>query len=357
MSQSPGANTRGPAPDARCEVEVSTAMPSWQVYLDAQPAGGIYHDGRWGRIMQQVYGNAPHYLTARRGGEIVGVLQLVAQKSLLFGSHVCSLPYFDAAGILAADEPAREALTSAAAALAERLGADWTELRQEQPLQESLPTRTDKVTLRLPLPDDSEELWKALKAKVRNQVRKAEKAGLTAAAGGAELLEDFHAIYSRNMRDLGSPPHARRFFEAIAREFGELVRLFVVKQGSQTMAASLTLEDRHGMHVPWAGSDWRARNICPNMLLYWRMLAQSCDAGAGCFDFGRSTSDEGTFRFKRQWGAEPLPLYWHYLLPAGAEMPSLRPDSPKYRLMVACWRKLPLWAARAIGPRLIAKLP
>jgi len=339
------------------EVNVATDSPAWSGFLGAHDGAGIYHDPRWGQVMAEVYGNRPFYLTARRGGRVVGALQLIRQKSMLFGLHLCSTPYFDAAGIVADDGPAREALTSAAAGLAEQLGADWAELRQEQVLDESLPTRTDKVSLRLPLPGDSEQLWKALKAKVRNQVRKAEKAGLTAAEGGAERIADFHDIYSRNMRDLGSPPHARRFFDAIAREFGQHVRVFVVQREGQTLAASLTLEDRHAMHVPWAGSDWRARNICPNMLLYWRMLAHCCDAGARCFDFGRSTCDEGTFRFKRQWGAEPVPLYWHYLLPSGAEMPSLRPDSPKYRLLVACWRKLPLWAARAMGPRLIAKLP
>ena len=28
------------------------------------------------------------------------------------------------------------------------------------------------------------------------------------------------------------------------------------------------------------------------------------------FDFGRSTIDEGTYNFKKQWGAAPSPLYW-----------------------------------------------
>lgn len=337
-------------------VEVSTDRPDWDVYLGRHSGAGIYHDPRWGEVMRASYSNAPFYLTARRGGEIVGVLQLVAQRSILFGSHLCSLPYFDSAGVLADAPEAEVALVGAADRLARDLGVGWVELRQVRPLGESLPTRTDKVTLHLPLAGNSDGLWKGLKDKVRNRVRKAEKAGLTAEEGGLELLEDFHAVYSRNMRDLGSPPHGSRFFRLIAESFQDSIRLFVVRQGRQAVAASLTLRDKHAIHVPWAGSDWRLRESCPNMLLYWKMLAVSCDTGAACFDFGRSTPDEGTFRFKKQWGAEPVQLYWHFIMPEGKPMPDQRPDSPKYRLLVACWKKLPVWMARAIGPRIIGKL-
>jgi len=342
--------------DAPCEVAVSSEVPAWEAYLHGRPDATIYHDPRWGRVMAEVYGNRPVYLTATRGGQTVGVLPLVRQKSLLFGSHLCSVPYFDAAGILADDEAARRALADRARALRSEHGAEWVELRQIQPIDDALPTRMDKVTLHLALPGDSEALWKALRGTARNRVRKAEKAGLTSAEGGGELVDDFHAVYSRNMRDLGSPPHGRRFFEAVAREFGDSVRLFVVRQDEEALAACMTLTDRHAVRTPWVGSDWRARDLCPNMLLYWRMLVHACETQAGCFDFGRSTRGKGTYEFKRRWGAEPVPLYWHYLLPEGAEMPELRPDSRKYRLMVACWRKLPVWMARAIGPRIIAKL-
>ena len=356
MSQPEDHGAEVSQPATACQVQVSGGVPDWRDYMAGQSGAGIYHDVRWGGIMQGAYGNAPFYLTARRGQAVVGTLQLVAQRSILFGSHLCSLPYFDAAGVLADDSQAEAAILDAAGRLAKDLGVGWVELRQVRTLGESLLARTDKVTLHLPLPGSSEGLWKGLKDKVRNQVRKAEKAGMTAEEGGPELLDDFHAVYSRNMRDLGSPPHGRKFFRLIAEAFPAAIRLFVVRQGRQAVAASLTLRDNHAVHVPWAGSDWRLSKFCPNMLLYWKMLAVSSDTGAACFDFGRSTPDEGTFRFKTQWGAEPVQLYWHFLMSEGKAMPDLRPDSPKYRFMVACWKKLPVRMARAIGPRIIGKL-
>jgi len=77
---------------------------------------------------------------------------------------------------------------------------------------------------------------------------------------------------------------------------------------------------------------------------------------SGCFDFGRSTRDSGTYRFKAQWGAKEVPLYWCYILRPGDKIPDLRPESPKYRLATALWRRLPVGIARLIGPRIIAKL-
>ena len=130
-----------------------------------------------------------------------------------------------------------------------------------------------------------------------------------------ELLDEFFAIYVRTMRDLGSPPHGRRFFAKILDGFGSAVRLFVVHLGERPVAASLVLADPHGVHVPWSGSDRRVRDMCGNVLLYWSMLSDACKKGAKSFDFGRSTRDSGTHTFKKQWGAVDVPLYWHYLLP------------------------------------------
>jgi len=339
-----------------CEVAVSTEPPDWSELLASNAAAGLFHDPRWGELMQRAYGNRPYYLTARQGGKIRGCLQLIHQSSALFGSRLCSLPYFDAAGILSDETQATAALLAAAAELRGALKAESVELRQYEIIDESLPARTDKVTMRLDLPADPEQAWMDLKAKVRNQIRKAQGAGLAAADGGAELMGPFYRIYVRNMRDLGSPPHSLRFFRLIGETFADRARLFVVRLGGRAIAASFTLSDRHAVHVPWAGSDYRYRGTNANMLLYWAMLTHACRSASRRFDFGRGTRDGGTYRFKKQWGGREVPLYWQHLLGPDRVAPDLRPGSPKYRLMVACWRKLPVGLVRLLGPRIISKL-
>jgi len=339
-----------------CQVDVSSEPPDWDSYLQGHRANTIFHDPRWGLVMQEAYSNRPFYLTARRDNSIVGILQLVLQKSLLFGTHLSSLPYFDVSGILADDAAAAEALLAEAASLRTETGTQWVELRQTEPLPGELACRDDKITLRLPLPGDPEALWDTFSPKVRNQIRKPKKEGLTLHGECNVTLDEFHAVYVRNMRDLGSPPHSKRFFEVIRAHFGDAVRLFSVKQDDTPLAASFTLTDTRAMRLPWAASDWRFRKLGANMLLYWGMLKEGCERGAPRFDFGRSTRDSGTYRFKKQWGAEEVPLYWQYLLAPGQGTPDVRPDSRKYRLMVGCWQWLPVCVAQSIGPHIIAKV-
>jgi hypothetical protein len=94
-----------------------------------------------------------------------------------------------------------------------------------------------------------------------------------------------------------------------------------------------------------------------NTRLYWELLRYAVSAGYRTFDFGRSSVDAGTFQFKRQWGAEPVQLYWQYWLAPGRGMPGLTPTSPKFRLAVRAWQHLPLAIANRLGPRLVKGLP
>ncbi len=337
-------------------VTVTTDPPDWSAFLAGRDDATIYHDPRWGEVMREAYGNRPHYLTARRGGSVVGICQLIEQRSLLFGKRLCSLPYFDASGILADDPPAEAALLDAVGQLRGQTGVDHVELRQLQPLSAELPTRTDKVTLWLGLGEGRDATWKQFKKQVRTNVRRAMKNDVEVVCGGGEHVKSFYSVYSRTMRDLGSPPHSLRFFRVLIDRFAEEVRLFIARRQETVVAASLTLTDRRAMRVPWAGSDYRYRKLDANRLMYWEMLATGSDLGCAAFDFGRSTRDSGTHKFKRGWGAEEVPLYWHHVMPPGQEPPELRPDSPKYRMMVRCWQKLPVPLARLLGPRLIAKL-
>lgn len=339
-----------------CNISVEHDVPDWSGYLAHHPDAKVYHDPRWGRILRDVCGGHPFFLTARHADRIVGVLTLVGQRGFLFGSRLCSLPYFDASGILADDDQAALALLQKAKELRRSWGYAALEVRQLRPCAENAPTRTDKVTLWLDIPNSSEAMWKQLKTKVRTKVRKTKKNNFGFASGGIELLDNFHDVYSRTMRDLGSPPHGKRIFERILAEFPEETKLFVVRGEGQVLAASFTLIDRWGFHVPWSGSDFRFRRLGANRFLYWEMLSYAADVTAGRFDFGRSTMDSGTYGFKREWGAKPVQLHWQYFLPQGEKMPEIRPDSGKYKLMVECWKKIPLSIVRTLGPWIIRQL-
>lgn len=133
--------------------------------------------------------------------------------------------------------------------------------------------------------------------------------------------------------------------------------IVVVRHKGVPVSAAFLLGYRHCLEIPWASSLREANSIGVNMLLYWEVLKYAIESGYQQFDFGRSSVDGGTYRFKKQWGAKPRQLFWHYWLPDGGRMPQLTPNNPKYQLAIKAWQNLPLWAANWLGPKLIKNLP
>jgi lipid II:glycine glycyltransferase (peptidoglycan interpeptide bridge formation enzyme) len=97
--------------------------------------------------------------------------------------------------------------------------------------------------------------------------------------------------------------------------------------------------------------------MCPNNLLYWEAIRLAIENGFGKFDFGRSTPDEGTYRFKEQWGARPVQLHWHYLMRDNASLPELNTKNPKYQLAIKVWQRLPVSVTKLIGPTIVKNIP
>jgi len=330
----------------------------WEGFLDTRDGQTLYHRWAWSDVLA-VYGLSITRLATVRGGRITGVLPLVRQRSRLFGDRLASLPWFDAAGILADTLEDRRALADAAVRRAEAMRVGVVEIREcESVVPEvalSPHVRSDKVLLRLPLTPDAGRLWDGLRAKVRNQIRKGERSGLRYTSGGIELLPEFFAVYSRNMRDLGSPSHAPELFEATCAAFPQAARLHVVTHERRAVGAALTLALGEFVEVPWASSLREANGLCVNHVLYWNLLQDACRSGRRMFHFGRSSLGSGTYHFKKQWGAEDVPLSWYHLGRAAAASVAGGPHV-SFAWAAKAWQRLPMWMARRLGPRVIANV-
>jgi FemAB-related protein (PEP-CTERM system-associated) len=267
------------------------------------------------------------------------------------------LPFVNYGGVVARDDASARALVERAASVAQRHGLRHLELRHIAARFEGMPCKQHKVAMLLALPRDCDAGWTALDRKVRNQIRKAQKSDLIAAEGGAELLGDFYREFSANMRDLGTPVYSRRFFSEVLAAFPDEARVVVVRHERVTVAAGIAL--RHGSvcELPWASSLRAYRASCPNNLLYWTTITSAIAAGCTTFDFGRSTPGEGTFHFKRQWGAEPVPLHWEYPWLADSRVPDLTPKNPRYALAIEMWKRVPLTLATLVGPSIVRCIP
>jgi FemAB-related protein (PEP-CTERM system-associated) len=192
---------------------------------------------------------------------------------------------------------------------------------------------------------------------LRAQIKRPSKADVEVDIGGRDLLPQFYSVFCRNMRDLGTPVYPTAFFASILDVFPKSAFLTVVHLAGKPVAAGFLLGFKDRLEIPWASSLRKHNRLGVNMLLYWEALKSAIDKGYRIFDFGRSTRNSSTYRFKLQWHPTERQLYWYYWLRSGETMPDLTPDNPKYRLAVRLWRELPLAVTNFLGPRIVKNLP
>jgi FemAB-related protein (PEP-CTERM system-associated) len=378
-SSSPPPNGDPPPIEVRLEEEPA----DWNAFVRSRPEATVAHLWEWAEVIREAYGHRTYHLVARGQQGLVGILPVVEVRSRIFGRSLCSMPYLDSGGVVAHSGAAWGGLIEAACELALRLKIKCIDLRHAARPRLGVPARRDKVTLILDLKgiregvarsgDRSSEalsdrLWKAIGPKTRNQVRKAEKERLVAERTGGEGVAEFYRVWRVNMRDLGSPAHHRRWFESIFRHFGEGASTYLVRlAGGRVIGGLVALEFGDGRVVPWASSDRRYFRLCPNNLLYWTVIRDALVGGRDAFDFGRSSIGSGTYKFKRNWGADEVPLYWQAvdpitgtspcpLLRPGAEPPPVEGEDESMHTTrdraARLWRRLPVPVATWLGGHL-----
>lgn len=312
----------------------------------------------WLNVLRAGLGHDVYAVEATAGGCTVGFLPLALVSSMLFGRFLVSLPYLNTNGVVAPAADVQAELVSRAATLADELNVRYLELRHEAPIAHPAlnAALTSKVHMRLPLPATGEQLWKGFDPKVRNQIRKGEKGNFAVAWGAAELLDGFHDVLSENMRDLGSPVYGKALFAEILSAFPGDAEICLVREGEKPVAAALLLHGWGITEVPTASAlkQYNPSNV--NMLMYHHLLRRAVERGQRVFDFGRSTTEGSTFKFKKQWGAHPHPATWQYRVFQG-EVGDMRPDNPRYQRAIKLWQRLPVALTRRLGPLIVRGIP
>ncbi|MFH1615850.1 MAG: FemAB family XrtA/PEP-CTERM system-associated protein [Planctomycetota bacterium] len=319
--------------------------------------GRICHLPAWSQAVTKDTGLKSFYLAAIDDESLLGVFPLVYVNSKLFGRFLVSQAFSDYGGMLAVNEKVRESLFYKALETAKETRCKMIEFRNITALPYDLHLWEDKITMVLPLDPDPEKIWKSFNPKVRNQVRKAQKSNITASNGRLELLDDFYKIYTKRMHELGTPAYPKKILKNLLAAFPERGRIFVVKLKGLTLGAGLTFYFNGFVEMPLASTNTDYNSICPNNLLYWSVIEYYCLKGAGYFDFGRCTVEGPTYRFKKQWGADPVQLNYQYWTVEGQELNILSPANPRYKRRIELWKKMPLWFTRIVGPMISKNLP
>lgn len=361
----------------------------WDAFVLEQPDASPYHLSGWLRATQGCYrqriepliavdDQAQNHSLNAQPQMIRACLPVVVFKGLTGRCQATSLPYCDVGHALIETTPSIEQQHTLLAttgidrdefirAVCDFLAIDELHYRDgtlsEVITEQSAPAlKQGKVRMRMPLVTPSAELLASFKSKLRSQIRKAEKNGLSVqqvtgnCAGASTLVEDFYRVFCINMRKLGSPVHDKRWFQQIVHYYDTKAVVAVVYKGSTPIGGGIVLHTHTTASIPWASTDPDYNHLAPNMLLYWAMLAYCSDIGLQEFDFGRSTYGEGTFKFKKQWGATPTPLTWSlHSKTAEVPIPATQPSALR-QLLATYWQYLPLSLSVSLGKRIRGKI-
>lgn len=330
----------------------------WDAFVRSRPDWTHFHLSGWREVLERTFGHECLWLEDRDDdGALTGVLPLVRVKSPWFGHFLVSMPFLNYGGPLG---PAGSVCRLAARAveLADRDRVRLLELRSRTPLDIDLPVSNRKVTVLLDLPaGDPDLLWQAFPAKLRSQIRRPRKEGAVVRFG-PDQLAPFYDVFSRNMRDLGTPALPRRLFENIRDVFPDSASFGCVYMDDVPVAAGAGFRWGREFELTWASSLRDYNRKAPNMLLYWGLMERGIKEGTELFNFGRCTPGGGTHRFKLQWGGRDETLWWYHHSPRGSAAATPTPDANgAYALGARLWSALPLAVANRLGPAIARSIP
>lgn len=340
----------------RFQIFSAAEFKHWDAFLQRHPPTSYQHSS-WFSLIKKSFGHDTRILVALdQNQEIIGGLPLTFFSSKIFGKFAISIPFVNYGGVVSNYFNIATDLIQKSQELCIEQQLSHVEIRT---MQEGLSDNSldKKVSMVLELPETNDALEKQLGAKVRAQYKKAEAYSPSVKIGKLDLLDDFYQVFARNMRDLGTPVYSKAWFANILAATEIKSAILLVYMDNKPVSAGFLVGNAITLEIPWASTIQSANAKNANMWMYRQILAYAIAEGYQYFDFGRSTMGAGTYKFKKQWGAQAYQHHWYYVMANGGKKPELNPDNPKFKMVIFLWKLMPVWLTNIIGPHIIKHIP
>jgi SAM-dependent methyltransferase len=305
----------------------------WDAVVHGSPEGWAWSTSHWRRMILRVqeWGLEDFSFATVDGQRVMAVLPLQYQDST---RRMASTGWGAGGVAVAADiaptqrDEVMAAVLDHARALANRRGAATLEITLSPLRKASLESPNgpnpmtafgfDDVstqTMVADLTEPEERLWMRLSKDARQAVKRAQRAGYRAIAGGWFSHADaYYPVHVETYRRTGATPHPRAYFEGFAREMAPagLAELWVgLSPDGRPVAFHNDTHFHHGRVYHTGCSETAHRSSGINYLLFWAAIKGARDAGCRWYEIGETFPDavDGKIRgltvFKSKFGGAP----------------------------------------------------
>ncbi len=332
----------------------------WDNYVQHHPKATLYHTKAWGTILEKSFGYRSWYFIAEdlNSGQVLGCLPLFLVQSPL-SRRLVAIPFRDRGGPLWSSPEAFSELIRTACQILKQVNTSYLELKtitpfptnlvQSNNLSENLYWVNSYTDLHLL---NREQLWSKIGSKTRNMIRQAEKQGLTfndmtESIDGATNWYQLHLV---TQKSLGLPPFPLKFFQLMFEELRKIngIKLFVVKQAEQPVAATLLLLFKQTGIYGYSSSNPMTKGLRPNDFMIFNCMTWLIEQGFTEFDLGSDApSQKGLLFFKKKWLAQQRTIPTYTLGQANSVIADS--SAPHYALVRKGFQYLPTSVLRLAG--------
>lgn len=302
--------------------ELSATTPDDQRWLDLLQDYDhlLFHEPVWSSVMKAGLGAEPMCLLLSQNGTVCGGLVGFSYRVLWAKLVYLNLPYGGPIGQI----PAADELSFLLTKWARQANASRIRIATSPGLPDLLAGYASSQLQLLPQSThvcrfngrDFDTLWTGFKGRVRRDVRKAEKSGVTVASVFDDCgIDSFYELYTESMRrNRTVHKYSRAYVAECVAQLAHARRgtLLLASRDGRPVAGMLLADSDNGTHYLMAGSLSEELKYCPNDLLLSHAIRRAIDLGREYFDFLPSGDDNcGLEQFKAKWDAEKveIPVY------------------------------------------------
>lgn len=331
----------------------------WDQFVRTHHDGTFFHLSGWSETARSVYKYDPVYISARRDGDLVGILALTDAKAPVTGRSLVSTAFSVGGGPLADDEETLRCLLETAESIGASRKVDYIELRcnfANDGWQEKSGTHAG---FKAPIIADENEALAAIPRKRRAEVRKA----IALIKAGDLILEQrrdldsFYSLYAESLHRLGTPVFPKSFLQTLLEEFQDAAEILTLRYRGAPVASLVNFYHNDTVLPYYVGANDNAREARAFDYLYWITMRRAFARGITHFDFGRSKIESGPFAYKKLWGFKPEPISYRIKPIRAKALPDVSANNPKFAMFVKLWPKIPLTLANRVGPVLAPNFP